>query len=159
MKVVSMMLLVAVALLACSGPVYNGPRGSVDPSKETILIGVIAGSSTPFKEELISKCMEFYGGSFNVIAKEIKTPADLQGESYKAVIVMDTLKAWLMFNGKLKKIAKQADKQKTIFYVSVGDPKWRWKRDDIKLITSATQKSDVEDSFKDIQTMMGSVLR
>jgi hypothetical protein len=152
-------LMLCVLLLgACSGRNYQGPAGTEIPGKPTIFVGIMKGASSPFKEKLVTQLMRSYADSCNVIARQIRGYKDLQDNDYQAVIVMDRLKAWLLFNRPLKKIADRMDKQKHIYFISTGDPDWRWKREDIKLVTSATESADVSDVLKRIRYLLDTVL-
>jgi len=158
MRAASWLLLIALLLGACSGRKYNGPAGTEIPGRPTVLIAIMKGASSPFKEKLVTQLMRTYADTCNVIAREIRGYKDLEGKQYHAVIVMDRLKAWLIFNRPLKKLAGKMDKKRTVYLISTGDPKWKWKREDIKLVTSATENAEVPDVLKRMRFFLDNLL-
>ncbi len=159
MRNVFRLIMLMLLLGGCSGRSYQGPSGTVVPGRPTVLIAVLKGSSSPFKEKLIQQIMHSYADTCNVIAKEIRGYKDLQDNDYKAVIVMDRLKAWLLFNRPLKKIVKRLKPERTIYFISTGDPSWHWKRDDIKLVTSATASGDSSDPLRRLSNILDVILQ
>lgn len=152
------LLLFALLLGACSSRKYNGPVGTEIPGRPTVLIAIMKGASSPFKEKLVTQLMNTYSNTCNVIAREISGYKDIQSSHYHAVIVMDRLRAWLLFNRPLKKLANSMDKKRTVYFISTDDPDWRWKREDIKLVTSATQNAEVPEVLEKIRFFMDNIL-
>lgn len=155
-----MKLVIAVLLLllaSCSSS-RNQQLLNADEQVPTILITIQKGADSSFKQAVIAKIKEDYGTQYSILVKDVKGFADVKDEKYDALIVMDQLKAWLFMNGSLKKIARKADNKKTIYFVSAGDPDWRWKREDLKLVTSATAKAKPDDVYARIKTMLDEVL-
>ncbi len=134
-----LMFLLLIVLSACSAPKQSGIINS-DPAKPSILIAVMKGSDSSFKQELIALIKQDYEATHAVNVKVIRNYKDLAGEQYSALIVMDELKAWLWMNKGIKSIIKNRDKATAVYFISSGDKKWTWDRKDIKLVTSATSK-------------------
>lgn len=156
----SILILCSLLLVvgACSSPKFDYPVREENPTKETILIGMIKGADSNFKRDIIKQLEADYSDNFNVRVMQIKDYDDVKDKNYAALIVMEQLKAWLWFNRGMKDIANRGDKKNTIFMVSVGDPKWRWKREDIKVITSATKKDKPSLLYVDIKNMLDNIL-
>jgi len=129
------LLLIAAFLAAKTLPVMNA-----DPHKPSILIAVRKGADSAFKQDLIKLITAEYGEKRTINVKHFKKYRDLQKEQYDALVVIDMLKAWLWMNKGLKDVIKHGDHKKTVFFLSTGDPDWKWDRKDIKLVTSATTK-------------------
>jgi hypothetical protein len=155
-----LILITALALLlaACSSPKLSLGNQTSDPKKPTILVAMLKGSQSEAKKELISLLRRDYGGDYNVIVKEIKNHKDLAGEDFKALVVMERLKAWLWFNGGLKDISRKADKARTVYFISAGDAKWKWKGSDLKLVTAATQKAKAADTYQELKALLQPIL-
>ncbi|MBM4404365.1 MAG: hypothetical protein FJ042_08345 [Candidatus Cloacimonetes bacterium] len=48
-------------------------------------------------------------------------------------------------------LVKHADKDKTVYIITSGDKKWRWKRDDLQLICNASDKVNLEPTVAQIR--------
>ena len=134
-----LLFLFLIILGACSAPKQTSIMNP-DPAKQSILIAMIKGSDSSFKQELIDLIKRDYQANYTVNVKTVKNYKDLVGEQYSALIVMDQLKAWLWMNKGTKSIIKHNDKATAVYFISSGDKKWKWNRGDIKLVTSATSK-------------------
>jgi len=145
------LLIVLLVVGACSAS--RSPKIlNADPMRPSLLIAVEKGADSAFKQELISLIRAEYSDTYLINVKTVKKYRDLEGEQYSAVIVMDMLKAWLWMNKGLKDIIKNCPPDKAVYFLSTGDPDWKWDRRDIKLVTSATTKKvkaqDVFDKLK-----------
>ena len=149
--------LLLLMLVACSAPRSKEVLNS-DPAAPIILVALQKGADSPFKQSLIAKLKEDYAPDYQVLTKEVKSFQDIQKEQYTALIVMDQLKAWLIFNGGLKNIAKHADNAKTVYFVSAGDAKWKWKRSDLKHVSSATKKVNPEKAYTEIKALLDPII-
>jgi len=158
MRYLALLLLVLV-LLGCSSPKLAIQNDPIDPARPTLMVAVLKDSHTPFKQELIDRLRQDYSDSLNVVVREVKKPQDIAGEEYSALLVMETLKAWLWFNGGLKKFAARPDQSRTVYFVSVGDEKWRWKRDDLTVLTAATQKVKAADTYPQLRRLLDPLLQ
>ncbi|HNZ08067.1 MAG TPA: hypothetical protein PKI63_09765 [Candidatus Cloacimonadota bacterium] len=147
-----------VLLAACSAP-RNQEALNTDPSHPCILVAIQKGADSPFKQGLITRLKQDYSPEYQVLTKEVKSFKDLEKEQYSALIVMDQLKAWLLMNGGLKNIAKHADKSKTVYFISAGDAKWKWKRTDLKHVSSATQKLNPDQTYTRIKAWLDPILQ
>ncbi len=155
MKYLLPMLLLLLA--ACSAPRNQAVLNS-DPATPCILIAIQKGADSPFKQGLVERLKRDYSQEYQILTKEVKSFKDLEKEEYSALIVMDQLKAWLFMNGGLKNIAKHADNSKTVYFVSAGDAKWKWKRDDLKHVSSATKKLNPDKAYAQIKAWLDPIL-
>jgi hypothetical protein len=71
---------------------------------------------------------------------------------------MDTLKAWLLFNPGLKRFTKLPDQSKIVYFVSSGDPDWKWKRNDIRIITGATKTNPAAKTYSELKIHLDAIL-
>lgn len=111
-----------------------------DPQKPCLLIAIQKGAQSDFKQELVKLLKAEYGSKYTVNVKQVKKYRDLEKEQYNALVVMDMLKAWLWMNKGLKDIIKKSDANKTVFFLSTGEPDWKWKGAKVKMVTSATNR-------------------
>lgn len=144
-------------LSACSAP-RNQEVLNSDPAAPIILVAVQKGADSPFKQSLIARLKQDFSPGYQVLTKEVKSFKDIENEQYTALLVMDQLKAWLLFNGGLKNIAKHADSSKTVYFISAGDAKWRWKRGDLKHVSSATNKVNPDQAYAEIKALLEPLL-
>jgi len=147
-----------IGLFACSGQQAMRPVGEVDPAKKTIMIAVLKGAESSYKTALIDAIRKDFGSEYNIQTVTVKKFKDLSGQKYDALVVMEQLKAWLFFNGGLKSIVKQADKNTSVFLITAGDPKWRWNRKDLMHITSASQKEKPARIYPELRVMLNKAL-
>ncbi len=112
-----------------------------------ILIVLLDGKPSWFKQSIIDSLKIYY----RVDTIEAKTPQEVRAFEYKAVIIMDQLKAWMMGNGKLKSFTKVMDPKHTVYFVTSGDKKWKWKKQGITAITSASTPAKIPEIVKNLQ--------
>jgi len=155
MKYLPIILLVLLA--ACSAPGGQQVLNS-DPALPCILVAVQKGADSPFKQGLIDRLKQDYAGDYRILSKEVKSFKDLEAEQYTVLLVMDQLKAWTFLNGGLKNIAKHADNSKTVYFISAGDAKWKWKRTDLKHVSSATTKLNPDKAYAQIRALLDPML-
>ncbi len=105
-------------------------------------ICIIKDLKTPYKKSIIDSLKSrFPQVQFKQIpAKEL---FKAKKEDYQAVIVMDRLEAWTMFNRTLKKLSHRLNPAHTIYFITAGDPEWQWKKRGIITVTSASKKEQV----------------
>jgi hypothetical protein len=115
--------------------------------KEKVLIVLLDGQASWFKQTIIDSLMTNY----DIEVIQGKKPGDIKADNYKAVVVMDKLKAWMWFNGKLKKYTKFLDPKHTVYFVTSGDPKWQWKKPGINAVTSASKNAKVGEVVKKLR--------
>ncbi len=158
MRSVAFLLLLFI-VAACSQPRELIPPDSQDPGKPTIMIAMLKKSQTAYKQDLIASIRADYGARYNVRVLEVGKPKDLEGQEYAALVVMETLKAWLLFNRGLKQFAKLPDQSKTVYFISAGDAQWKWKREGLKVVTAATPKAKTADKYPELKAALDSVLQ
>jgi hypothetical protein len=115
--------------------------------KEKILIVLLDGKPSPFKQSVIDSLKTTY----QVEVIKGKKPGDIKSDEYKAVVVMDKMKAWMWFNGKLKKFSKFLDPKHTVYFITSGDPKWQWKNQGVSSVTSASIPTKVPEVVKELR--------
>lgn len=114
--------------------------------KEKILV-VLLDKPSWFKQSIIDSLKTTY----LVDVVNATKPGDIKSADYKSVIVMDQLKAWMMGNGKLKKFSKFMDPKHTVYFVTSGDKNWKWKKEGIRTVTSASKSAKVSEVMKELR--------
>ncbi|MDP2172992.1 MAG: hypothetical protein Q8J62_04380 [Candidatus Cloacimonadaceae bacterium] len=158
MKFVLAVMSILMLAGACSNQSFDYPARHSDPTKETILIGILKGADSNYKRGIIKQIDADFADDFNVEVISIKNFKDIQDRDYAALLVMEQVKAGLLLNHGMKDIAKKGDKKNTIFIVSAGNPKWKWKREDVKVITSATRNDNPNLFYQELKIMLERVL-
>lgn len=131
---------------------FAAPRLQKMEPKAKILIVLLDGKPSWFKQSIIDSLKTTY----QVDVIEGKKPGDIKANDYKAVVVMDQLKAWMMGNGKLKKFTKFLDPKHTVYFITSGDPKWQWKKNQVNAITSASKKANVPELLEKLRGQIDS---
>lgn len=125
---------------------------------DIILVAVLKGAVSPFKDALIDSLQSRYGNKYKIKKILLKNPNDLAKEQYRLLIVMDKLKANLMMNGKIKNIKKTTDINNTIYVLTTGDPKWKWQNNDVHHVASASEKPRISTAWKELKTKVDKLL-
>lgn len=146
-------------IITCNATKSKLPLFKSNPQSNVILVAVMKDTDTVYKKAMLDSLVANYGKQYVIRKKVISSYKDLTGESYKMLIVFDQLKAWLMFNGDLKKIIAQTDATHAIYYMTAGDPKWRWKEKDIHHIASASQNVNIAAGWKELNTKVKQILK
>lgn len=107
-----------------------------------VAICVINDKITPFKQSIIDSLYSAHPG-INFVRIPSKEIFKIKQNDYHKIIIMDQLEAWTIFNRKLKKVVKTFNPQKCIYVVTAGDPEWKWKKEGLTTITSASKKSNL----------------
>lgn len=150
----------AALLFGCSSPKVKIVGDELDPAKPTILIALLRNSQTQFKADLVNMIRQDFAGTYNVAVREVSKPEDLKGLDYDALVVMETLKAWLLFNRGLKKFADLPDQSRTVYFVSSGDSDWTWNgRQDLKIVTGATGGRRAAETYPELRAFLDEVLK
>ena len=157
-KNVILLCMIVLALLACSHEQYSASMKASDSTSNVILVGIIKGSESPFKQALIDSLKANYKPTYTVKMVSVDQPSDLNQESYRVVIVMDQLKANLMMNGKMKTLQKQLYPKNSLFFITSGDKKWKWKTSDIHHLASASITSFMPNTWTRLKSDLDQML-
>ncbi len=158
-KPVHLLLLIALLFVAaCSAPQESADGRIADGAKPTLLVVMLKGADTQHKKDLTELIRADYSKDYDVSVRVVASPGEIAGVNYDALIVMESLKAWLLFNRGLKQFTKLPDQSRIVYFVSSGDGKWRWKGDDIRIVTGATRKTAAADSYIRLKEELDSIL-
>lgn len=123
-------------------------------------IGVIyiKDKMTPFKKAVTDSLRQMYSGHQISVIKNYKDK-NFRSESFDAVIVMDQLEAWTMFNRQLKSMTKKLNNKKTVYLITAGDPDWAWKKDGVIAVTSASRDDKLSGVIKRMKRELDQILK
>ncbi|MBM4399873.1 MAG: hypothetical protein FJ041_06080 [Candidatus Cloacimonetes bacterium] len=130
-----------------------------DLYSKVILVPVLKGTDTPFKNALIDSLKNKYEPKYQVKKIVLKNLTEIASHNYRLMIVMEQLKANLMMNGKIKTIKKNTDMNNVIYFLTTGDPKWKWQNVDIHHIASASEKPRLGTAWKELRTKVDAILK
>ena len=158
-KPVYLLLLIGLMFTAaCSVPQEAIEGRAPDQDRPRIVVAVLKNADTPHKKALTEMIRADYSEFYDVSVLEVAKPEDIAGQTYDALVVMESLKAWLLFNRGLKQFTELPDQSKIVYFVSSGDGKWRWKGKDIRIVTGASSKARPEDSYIRLKEELDSIL-
>jgi len=126
------------------------------PTKN-IAVSYLNPKKTAFKKALLDSLISS-NPEYKFTVVEYKQLFKSKNSNYDAYIVFDQLEAWTLFNRKLKASAKKLDPQKTIYYITAGDPDWNWKKEGIITISSASKKENISKMKIEINQKLHDIL-
>lgn len=150
--------LALIVLVSCASK-SKQPILKSDENSNVILVAILKGSDSGFKNVMIDSLKTHVEPQYAVRKMLVGKADELQGQSYRLLIVMDQLKAWLVMNGQMKKIRKYSDKNSAIFFMTAGDEKWQWKNKDIHHIASASERSLVPAAWQKLKASVDEILK
>ncbi|HPT71672.1 MAG TPA: hypothetical protein PLE74_05275 [Candidatus Cloacimonadota bacterium] len=115
--------------------------------KPKVGVVVLCKKITPFKQTVLDSLAVDY----KLAMLHPKKASDINIKDYKAILVVDELQAWTWFNGKLKKFSKALDPKHTVYFITSGDPDWKWKKEGVKAVTSASEPAKTGKVIKEIR--------
>ena len=130
-----------------------------DPESRVILVAVMKGTDTVFKNALIDSLRSYYQPEYEVRKVVIGKAKELSNQSHRLLIVMDQLKAWLVMNGQTKALQKNTEADNVIFFMTAGDKKWQWKNQDIHHIASASEPSLLPQAWQQLKASADKILK
>ncbi len=124
---------------------------------KNIAVCMLKGKSTPFKDAVLDSLKTQFSNYKIDIINDVK-PKEFQASKYDAVIVVDELEAWTWFNTKLKKLSKQLDPKKTIYFITAGDANWKWKKENVLTVTSASKNDKIIPTWHNLKKQLQNIL-
>ncbi len=151
-------ILVVIILTAC-----HADRMSTDyPSlgdKGTDKKILVAGEMSDFRYDVIKKV----AGHFPDYLFEVTDfggAKDRDLETYHAVIVVDQVEAWMLFNGGAKRLMDRAEPHKVIPFITAGDPDWGWtdKSTGIEAVTGPSEEPRKDGIVEELKMRLDGIL-
>jgi hypothetical protein len=134
-------------LCGCSSHlIQNHDYENMNTERKMVIV-LIEGSGSMFKEALIDSLVATYRSGYDVQVLNVRDARSVAGLEYDVLIIMDRLKAWMSLNNNLKGIMKTADPNRTVVFLSTGGTNWHWPHSKFTAVTAATKKVKVAEVF------------
>ncbi len=112
---------------------------------------LITGVTSEFKADIILRIIDRYKDQGNVDLVNIDKLDRLECDDYDAILVMDSVRAWSLFNFSLKSfLEKTQDCKNVVLLYTAGNPDWKYQYHEIDAITSASQIDDQDRVFNEL---------
>ncbi|RJP83907.1 MAG: hypothetical protein C4518_20560 [Desulfobacteraceae bacterium] len=112
---------------------------------------LITGVTSEFKADIISRIVDRYKDRGNVSLVNMDKLDRLQCDDYDAILVIDSVQAWSMWNFSLKSFLEKTENCKNVVLLyTAGDPGWKYQYHELDAITSASQVEDQDRVFNEL---------
>lgn len=123
---------------------------------QKIILASVRGSD--FKERIIQTLAEKYKDDYSVVVINLDEYQQIADKSYDVIVLMDENQAGMRFSGKVKKIADKLDKEKTILFVTAGDPDWELDHKGYDTVSSASKTEKVDEVVQELSEKIEAIL-
>ena len=148
-------ILVIFLLSSCS-------RKLVETSVESGKIAnkiLIAADASEFKDIILKRIIETFQSEYNIDIVNIDKLNKKNIDNYSVVLIMDTCMAWTGFNPSLKAfIEKKDNRDKTVLFITAGDPDWKYSYLEIDAVTSASEIENEEIVYNELVERLKTIL-
>ncbi|MEZ4579312.1 MAG: hypothetical protein R2875_15275 [Desulfobacterales bacterium] len=112
---------------------------------------LITGVTSEFKADIIQRIIDRYKGQGNVDLVTLDHLDRLTCDDYDAILVMDSVRAWSLFNFSLKSFLEQTqDCGNVVLLYTAGNPNWKYQYHELDAVTSASQMDDQDRVFNEL---------
>jgi len=112
---------------------------------------LITGITSEFKANIISRIVDRYKDQGNIDLINLDKLDQMQCDDYDAILVMDSVKAWSLWNFSLKSFLKKTENcNNVVLLYTAGDPDWKYQYHELDAITSASQVEDQDRVFNEL---------
>jgi hypothetical protein len=140
-------ILVLMLFLSCSKQIPEQRFVTENPRYDLLITGV----TSEFKSDIITRIVDRYKDQGNVDLINLDKLDQLQCDDYDAILVMDSVQAWSMWNFSLKSFLEKTENCKNVVLLyTAGDPDWKYQYHELDAITSASQIEDQERVFNEL---------
>ena len=151
----SMFIFLLLLTLSCSKNIPEQKFPAEYPKFNLLITGV----TSEFKQEIISRLLERYKDKGNVNFVDISKINQMQCVTYDAIVVMDSVQAWSLWNFSLKSFLERTHSCKNIVLLfTADDPEWKYKYRNIDAITSASIVGDEDRVFNELTTQIDELI-
>ena len=142
-----MIIIVLMLTLSCAKEIPE-QRFTAENAKYDLLI---TGVTSEFKADIISRIVDRYKDQGNVDLVNIDKLDPLQCDDYDAILVIDSVQAWSLWNFSLKSFLKKTENCKNVVLLyTAGSPDWEYQYHELDAITSASQMEDQDRVFNEL---------
>ena len=150
-------IVLAVFALTCSGRQHVQPKplNSVDGGSNVLIVT----RQSAFKERVVGKLIEKYRSRANLALTDIENLNDVRATDYDALVVMGARMGFLLLSAKERRFIRHLDDPKKLIMVMTASAEdWKWDRDDVDVITCASNFKNVEPLYQQISARLDELL-
>jgi hypothetical protein len=153
---------VAILLIVASGCVKTVREGELGPTgaQKKIMIAVYPSE---YKNRVAQGLADRYRDRSKVTLVSIRKLNSVEYRNYDALVIIDALMAWQMFNVDsgwfVGKIKEQETLKKVVLYLTAGDPKENYRFRGIDCITGASVMSGEGEAIEKISVKVDALLK
>ncbi len=120
---------------------------------------LIAGDSSEFKDKIRELIIGEFKLYYSIDVVNIEKLNKIDSTIYSGIIIMDTCMVWSGFNPSLKSfMEKSNNREKTILFITAGDPDWKYSYMDVDAITSASDIDNEDVVYNRIKSEIKTIL-
>lgn len=124
---------------------------------------IIAAYASEFKKGVTQGLLDRYRGSAKVRVVPIEKLSSIKPAAYDAVVVIDQLMAWQMFNPGTRwfigSVKEPAEMKKLVMYFTAGDPKENYTMMGVDCITGASVQGGEAKAVERISEKIDGILK
>ena len=133
--------------LSCAKKISEQQFAAQNPQYDLLITGV----TSEFKADIILRIIDRYKDQGNVDLVNIDKLDRLQCHDYDAILVMDSVRAWSLFNFSLKSFLEKTEEcNNVVLLYTAGDPDWKYQYHELDAVTSASQMEDQDRVFNEL---------
>lgn len=120
---------------------------------------LIAGDSSEFKDAVRNRVIKEFQADYGIDVINIDRLSKTNSAGYSVVLIMDTCMAWSGFNPSLKSFIDKAENMdKTVLFMTAGDPDWNYSYLGVDAITAASEIENENTAFGRIKSEINTIL-
>ncbi len=113
---------------------------------------LIAGDSSDFKDKVREQIITAYKDEYNFEVVNIDKLKTVDSHKFDLIVIMDTILAWGGFNPSFKSfLDSKFNKEKTVLFLTAGDPDWQYSYKGIDAVTSASYVENIDTAVSKIK--------
>lgn len=125
-------------------------------AQHTLLIGVIEGRSSDFKEAIIQGLVERYTPTCAITVLNVKTVEQIAQAACTALVIIDRNEMGMDHNDTVKAIIEQVNPNSLVVFVTSGKP---WTYHGVDAVTSASEKGKEQAILQQIAAKIDAILQ
>ncbi len=139
----------------------GGSRGSVTEeagagAEREVLV---ATRPSEFKTEIVAKLVSAYEDRARLTLIDMADLNDVRDADYDALVVMGARMGFLMFSARERRFLRHLRApEKLVMVMTAANQEWKWKREDIDVITCASESRNIEPVYRQVSERLDAIL-
>ncbi|GAK56998.1 hypothetical protein U27_03962 [Candidatus Vecturithrix granuli] len=125
-------------------------------AQQTLLIGLIEGRSSDFKEAIIQGLVERYAPTCAITVLNVKNVEQVAQAAYTALVIIDRNEMGMEHNDTVKAIIEQVNPNSLVVFVTSGAP---WNYHGVDAMTSASEKGKEQAILQQIAAKIDAIFK